>query len=86
MTEPAPFLTNADRCSDCRVQAISAAKDEMKVCPKCFAVLWHIDYLQTKSAIHAAELAQRRLQAKAERERIRQERMAVFLAGKEPDQ
>lgn len=48
----------------------------MKVCPRCYAVLWH------REDKTEAELVARRLQALAERDRKRQERMVLHLASK----
>lgn len=42
---PAPYLKNG-LCSDCEVEAVVAGEGDMKVCPKCHAVLWHRDYSQ----------------------------------------
>ena len=59
---PAPRLTKDDCCSDCGVQSIWAGDGELKVCPKCWALLWHLDW-------GAAE--RRRLQLTASRWRAR---------------
>lgn len=86
MENSAPFLTKDDCCSECHVQAISAADDEMKVCSQCFAMLWHYDYSQDRAAVRAAELTARQIQARAERDRLRQERRAAYLAKPEAEQ
>ena len=42
MTPPAaPFLTAADLCSDCKVKPVTLDRGAMRVCPNCFALLWH---------------------------------------------
>jgi hypothetical protein len=44
MPAPAPRLTKDGRCSDCSVQAMLAGGGELKVCPQCHALLWHVDW------------------------------------------
>ena len=61
---PAPRLTKDGRCSDCSVQAVLAGGDELKVCPRCHALLWHADW-------SAAERRQRHPQLTASRWRVR---------------
>lgn len=46
MNYVAPYLTANDRCSACDQLAVSAGNDELKVCPHCYAVLWHHDYTE----------------------------------------
>jgi hypothetical protein len=41
---PAPRLTKDGHCSDCSVQAVLAGGDELKVCPQCHSLLWHVDW------------------------------------------
>ena len=42
MTPPAaPFLTAADLCSDCKAKPVMLDRGAMRVCPNCFALLWH---------------------------------------------
>lgn len=79
MTPPAPHLKN-DRCSDCGAKAISAASGEMRICPTCFAVLWHCE---DKTNPRAVELAAQQRRLRAERDRKRQERRAAYLDSKE---
>ena len=44
MTPPAaPFLTAADLCSHCKVKPITLDGGAMRVCPNCFALLWHVN-------------------------------------------
>jgi hypothetical protein len=52
---PAPLLTKDGCCSDCSVQAMLAGGGELKVCPQCHALLWHVDW-------SAEERRQRHLQ------------------------
>ena len=43
---PAPklFGQNHDLCSDCHVPFVWAGDENYKVCPKCYAVLWHTNW------------------------------------------
>lgn len=52
---PAPQITRSGLCSDCAVQAVWAADGDMRVCPKCYALLWRKDY--------SAEIRQKKLAA-----------------------
>jgi hypothetical protein len=71
---PAPELKYG-LCSDCRVAAVPAAGGDMKICPRCHAVLWHRDY--------GAELArQKRAAAEAAVTRERERRAAKEAAKK----
>jgi hypothetical protein len=59
-------LTSRGACSDCHVPAVVAAGGDMKICPKCYSVLWRRDY--------AAEQRRQKLQAEklaAEAARVR---------------
>lgn len=56
----APVLTEDGLCSACQVRAVVAGQSEYKVCPRCYALLWHVD--------HEAE---QRAAREAERERLR---------------
>ena len=40
---PAPYLMMG-LCSDCRVAPDLLAEGDLKVCPKCYALLWHRDF------------------------------------------
>jgi len=85
MTDPAPYL-NGDLCSDCGVNVLAIADGEMLICPRCYALLWHPNWAQDEAArafARTAELRAQRLAAKAERERIRWERRAAYLAGQD---
>ena len=75
--DPAPELTEDGHCSDCRVQAIWAGGRAFQICPKCYALLWHIDHTAKErqdkeaAAIQARErAADRKAQIKAERANI----------------
>jgi hypothetical protein len=41
---PAPYMTKKGECSDCRQKYIEAGDGNYKICPKCYAVLWHTDW------------------------------------------
>lgn len=56
----APFLKDNNRCSDCGVAAQTIANGEMKICPKCYGLLWRAD--QTESMLREAERTAKRLQ------------------------
>lgn len=71
---PAPHLTPQGSCSECKVRA-TLVNGEMKICPRCYALLWHRDWSQDEAA-RAVQLTAQRLHAKTERERQRQERKA----------
>jgi|SRR3954463_5645277 hypothetical protein len=51
---PAPTLTEDGRCTECKVIAVMAGKGEMKVCPKCYALLWHAVWARSKERERAA--------------------------------
>jgi len=74
LVPPAPEL-RFGLCTDCRVPPVIAGDGDLKVCPRCYAVLWHKDY--------TGEERRRRLEAQklaAEREA---QRRAVVKAAKE---
>jgi len=60
---PAPSLTGNNQCSDCHVRAVTLAGGDLKVCPQCFALLWHRDW--------SAEERERRLGERARLEAMR---------------
>ena len=79
---PAPHLTKLDRCSGCNVHAIEAADGDMKVCPVCFAVLWHRDYAAedyARRAIERREAHARGQIKKAQRQQQREARIQQQL-------
>lgn len=45
---PAAALTMDERCSDCGVKPVLAGDRDLKVCPKCYSVLWHAVWEQPK--------------------------------------
>jgi len=60
-----PHLTSRGACSDCRIPAIVAGDGDLKICPRCYALLWHRDYMgeqrrlrqeASKAAIEAAAI------------------------------
>jgi len=56
---PAPHLTSRGACSDCHVPAILAGDGDLKVCSRCYSVLWHRDYTgeERRRRLEAAKLA-----------------------------
>jgi len=62
---PAPEL-RFGLCTDCRIPPIVAGDGDLKVCPRCHALLWRKDYssAQHQKRLEAAKLA-------AEREALR---------------
>jgi hypothetical protein len=79
---PAPYLTKHDLCSDCEVAAERAGDDELKVCPRCYALLWHRDSPEDRrrrqaAAVEvqkrAAAIQKRREEAAAKREAEQQQ-------------
>ena len=44
MILPAPYLTSRGACSDCHIPGIAAGDGDIKICPRCYAMLWHRDY------------------------------------------
>jgi len=55
----APHLTGRGACSDCHVPAIIAGEGDLKICPRCYAVLWRRDYMaeERRKRLEAAKLA-----------------------------
>ena len=45
---PAPRLTDAGECSDCKVAFTWAGGKHYKICSKCLSVLWHTDWAVTE--------------------------------------
>jgi uncharacterized Zn finger protein (UPF0148 family) len=64
LVAPAPELLR-ERCSDCNVPAVSAGDGDLKVCPRCYAVLWQSS---TKAEETRRVAEQRKLAAAAARE------------------
>lgn len=54
---PAAVLTEGGYCSDCRVKAMWAAGRDMRVCPACYSLLWHRDWIGEDRARAAAATA-----------------------------
>jgi hypothetical protein len=71
MPAPAPHLTSAGRCSDCGVHAMPAGDGDLKVCPHCYALLWHADY-STHERQRKAEALERATARAIEQKRRRQ--------------
>ena len=40
----APYMLKNGTCSDCEQKFITAGNGDYKICPKCYAVLWHTDF------------------------------------------
>jgi hypothetical protein len=62
--DPAPTMLKNWRCSACNVPSQVIADGEMRICPQCYALLWHQDYsAEARRAREAkaleAELARR---------------------------
>ena len=70
---PAPHLTGKGRCSDCDVTAVIAAEGDVKVCPKCFGVLWKRDLEAERKKAQAQETIRIATAMKAEEARRRLE-------------
>jgi len=72
---PAPHMTSRGACSDCQIPAIIAGDGDMKICPRCYALLWRRDYSaeerlkrQEATRIAAAAAAVRRAEKEAQRQ------------------
>src|SRR5215475_2417048 len=52
---PAPYMLSG-LCSDCGVEPIIAGDGDLKVCPKCHALLWHRDYVTEARRLKLAAL------------------------------
>jgi hypothetical protein len=57
---PAPYLRSG-LCSDCGVEAVIAGDGEMKICPRCWALLWHRDYREEDRRRRAERAASEKL-------------------------
>jgi hypothetical protein len=42
--DPAPTLLKNWRCSDCNMPSQVIADGNMRICPQCYALLWHTDW------------------------------------------
>jgi hypothetical protein len=82
MTAPEPFLTSTECCSECKVPALAAGGGDLKVCPRCYAVLWHRDYTEEarrfRAAQRAAAIAYER-QAQIARDAIIDDRIRMLI-------
>jgi hypothetical protein len=78
--DPAPILAN-NRCSDCGVAPLVIANGSMKVCPRCYGLLWRAD--QTEIAAQEARRAAMRLQQQTENVRKRRELVEARRIAKE---
>jgi len=68
MTPPAPHLTTENTCSECRVRPMPSPAG--KVCPNCYALLWHEDHSAAEQA-RKDELRARHTAAERERRQLR---------------
>jgi NMD protein affecting ribosome stability and mRNA decay len=73
---PAPRLTKDGFCSDCQVRAVLAGEDELKVCPKCYAMLWHADWSAEEKRIRA----ERAILAAMKLAEVKQKKHEAFVA------
>jgi hypothetical protein len=74
MPAPAPTLTDDWKCSDCGVKSVTAAGGDLRVCPKCYSVLWHVDWSEEgrrKKEEALAAAAMGRYAARQERKAMR---------------
>jgi hypothetical protein len=78
--EPAPTLTKTGCCSNCDVHAIWSDDNELQVCPKCYALLWHIDYTTKQEQQKELAAAARREQNYTRRAAYEAAREAVHAA------
>jgi hypothetical protein len=76
---PAPQLTKNGRCSACDVTAVKIADGDMKVCPVCYAMLWHADW----GAEERRKRAEAAAKAEIERREIRAQHEAAMKVKKE---
>lgn len=75
MILPAPYLTSRGACSDCHIPGIAAGDGDIKICPRCYAMLWHRDYgaeqrreKQAAAAAAAAAVEVRRAEKEAQKQ------------------
>jgi hypothetical protein len=86
---PAPYLTSRGTCSDCHVPVVIAGDGDLKICPKCYGLLWHRDYAieqrrarQAAAAAAAAATEVRRAQKEAQKQLDRESKVSAEM--KEP--
>jgi hypothetical protein len=88
---PAPHLTSRGACSECHIPAVVAGDGDMKVCPRCYAMLWHRDYaseqrLQRQEAARlAAQAAEIRRAEKEAQKRLERELGEKQVTEKPPE-
>jgi hypothetical protein len=73
---PAPILLKNWRCSECNVPSILIANGDLRICPRCYALLWHQDWsAEARKARSDAALAAEyaRLEVRAQKEDTRRE-------------
>lgn len=74
---PAPHLTTDNLCSECRVRPMPLHKGEMKVCPVCYALLWHEDWASAERKRKRELADQRAAVEQARRDAKRQQQREV---------
>jgi hypothetical protein len=75
----APYLDGRSMCSECQVKPRPLANGEMKVCPRCYSVLWHADVseeLRRKRQEQEAINAERRAEQKPKKQEQLEARLA----------
>jgi hypothetical protein len=77
----AAVLTEGGFCSDCRVKAMWAAGRDMRVCPACYSLLWHRDWIGEDRARAAAATAIAAERTAAARREKRRRRDGITAAG-----
>lgn len=85
---PAPILTKSGCCSRCQVPAILAGDRDLKVCPQCYALLWHVDYseeVRAKREAAAVLAAARKREADEARREVREQKKRAQDANKDKD-
>lgn len=87
---PAPELTKHGRCSDCNATAVVAGDGEYKVCPHCYAMLWHRDWSadeRLRREVAAARLKAAQEAAVRRKEEQRETRRQINeIAAQQPPQ
>lgn len=74
LVRAAAVLVEGGYCSECRVKAMWAGGRDMRVCPVCYSLLWHRDWLgedRARAAALSAANAERTAAARREKRRRR---------------
>jgi hypothetical protein len=80
---PEPHLTKSGCCSECKMRSLLIADGDLRICPKCFALLWHANWSANEhraraTAIAAAEAVQK--EAARLRHELHQAQQVAFSA------